>query len=203
MNRKTWGASLGSSQGATLALGLVPSTSSWLVRRGRGLGLEGSAALSPRGCLGLPVHPAGPWGEAVPLGRVSPSLLLAFGAVAWHSLVLATREGCRSSLWPFGVQLGFRDAGGPWGPIPSPAARLPMGLQRRLPAARAAARPPPSLPLGPSGSRLWNGEGAQWGVALGVLARDISCPCLWQQAEPEVPVRSRPPAPPEPPPALL
>lgn len=67
------GHKFGSSRGAALVLVLVPLTSSWLVGLGRVLELEGGLhPQAPMGALGLPVHPAGPWGELVSLGRASP-----------------------------------------------------------------------------------------------------------------------------------
>lgn len=165
------------------------------------LGLEGSAALSPRGYLGLPVLPAGPWDEAaptVPLCSSPPGL--------WHDAVLLAAtlpEGnVEIACGPSGCSWGSAMLGEPWGPVLSPAVRLPAGLRRRRRAGRAAARPHPSPLLELSRCRL-RIAGGQRGVALGVLSHNISCPCLWQQVEPEVPVRSRPAAPPEPPPALL
>lgn len=162
LNYKTWGVSLGRPRGAALAVVLVPFNLQPAIRQAGGWGWRGSAALSPQGCPGLPVSPTGPWGDAVLLGRVSPSPLLASAALARHSLFLAAllpERAVEIVCGPLGCSWGSGIPGGPWGPVPSPAARLPARLQRRLPAGRAAARPPPSPPHGPSGSRLQNWGG--------------------------------------------
>lgn len=173
---------------------------SWSDRAGD-WGWRGSAALSPRGCPGLPVHPSGPWCETVLLGRVSPSLFLVSGALTWHCLFLASplpERDVEIVCGPLGCSWGSEMPGGPWGPLssseaPRRAAEGAHGWQGCSTTASVPTTWTEQIQAAKRGG----------GTASGVLARDISCPCLRQQVEPEVPVRSRPPAPPEPPPALL
>lgn len=169
--------------GAALAVILVLLTSS-------GWGLWGSTAPSPCG-----------YSEASRAGqheRLSAHHL-------WRPGTAQCAFGCfergRNSSCPFGV----------WGAllgVLSPNLQqtsVPAGMYvEELLSGRAAAWSPPSPLLGRSGSRLQNGghRGVQC-CAWGSSTHDISCPCLWQRAEPAVPMRSHPPAPPEPPLVLL
>ena len=167
-----------------------------------------------------PISPP-PWGPHLCAARV-------LGAALAVILVLLTSSGW--GLWgstapsPFGCSeascAGQHERlsahhlwrpGTVWGALlgvlsPNPQqTSVPAGMYvEELLSGRAAAWSPPFPPLGRSGSRLQNGghRGVQC-CAWGSSTHDISCPCLWQRAEPAVPMRSRPPAPPEPPLVLL
>lgn len=184
---------MGDSQGAAHALMLVPLTSSrWYELGG---GWDGGSA--PPWVPGAPTAPQQPLGAAG-LGEPLSALPL-----AQHRLLLAAllpNGDIKALCGPFGVQLGFRGARrilwslscGPCGPSQEAPGWQGCSVAASVPA------------LGLSTSRLeMRGGEAQLSAAPGVLTHDISCPCLWQRVEPGVPVRSRAPAPPEPPPALL
>lgn len=94
--------------------------------------------------------------------------------------------------------MGFRDTRGTLGSRPLPTSEAPCEAAEEAPCGQGcstAASVPTAWTERIQAAKL-GGDATQWGVALGVLTRDISCPCLWQQVEPEVPVRSRLPAPP-------
>lgn len=182
----------------------VPLTSSrWYELAG---GWGASAPRSPCGCPGLPLHPNNPWGLQGCRAGVNPSLL-SLWAREQHRLLLAAPLPYRvikAVCGPLGCSWGSERLGGSCGP--PPAREGPCGPSEEAPGWQGCSVAASVPALGLSRSRLEMGGrsgGAQLSAAPGVLTHDISCPCLWQQVEPGVPVRSRAPAPPEPPPALL
>lgn len=178
---------------------------------GQGAGTGGGAASSsPHGCPGAPCAPSRSLGRVGIAGQGEPCLLLIPRALAWHSLVLAAplpQREAEIAPGPLGCDSGLGVQGGaPPGVLLLPSREDPHEDEEEAPVWQGCS-------AATSVHAAWTEriQAAKWGggtaggsaVARGVPAHDISCPCSQQQVEPAVPVRSRPPAPPEPPLALL